>query len=88
MNSELMWPHRLAWPRTSDSHSEDRGSNPHGATKNLSLVLRGERTIAMINRIDRGYFYVFTFQRLRALSSDGAASFEHPSLLVCKISTD
>ena len=26
------WPHRLARSRTSDSHSEDWGSNPHGAT--------------------------------------------------------
>ena len=88
MNSELMWPHRLAWPRTLGSQPKDWGSNPHGATKNLSLVYRRERQIAMINHNDRGYFYVFTSQRLRALSSDGAASFEHPSLSVCKISTD
>lgn len=24
------WPHRLAWPRTSDFHSGNRGSNPLG----------------------------------------------------------
>ncbi len=27
------WPHRLARPRTLDSHSSGRGSNPLGATR-------------------------------------------------------
>ncbi len=31
------WPHRLARPRTPDSHSGDRGSNPLGATMNHSI---------------------------------------------------
>ncbi len=35
MSSKIMRPHRLVWPRTSDFHSDDRGSNPLGdAIKN------------------------------------------------------
>ena len=40
------WPHRLAWPRTPDSHSGDRGSNPLGATiaiSHIHLVKKGGR---------------------------------------------
>jgi hypothetical protein len=42
----------------------------------------------MIILIDRGYFYVLTFQRLRVLFSEEGTSFEHPSLLVIKISAE
>ena len=31
-------PHRLARPRTSDSHSEDRGSNPRGGAIYLPIL--------------------------------------------------
>jgi hypothetical protein len=27
-----IWPHRLAWSRTPDFHSDNRGSNPLGVT--------------------------------------------------------
>ena len=54
----------------------------------FSLIPRRERQIAMINCNDRGYFYVFTFQRLRAFLSDDTMSFSHISLLAFKISVE
>ncbi len=30
------WPHRLAWPRTPDFHSDNRGSNPLGVNETLA----------------------------------------------------
>ena len=32
------WPHRLARPRTPDSHSGDTGSNPVGATNKKGIL--------------------------------------------------
>ena len=60
---------------TSDSHSEDTGSNPVGAAKNLSLIYRRERHKALISLADQSFFLVFTFQRLRALFPDETTTF-------------
>jgi hypothetical protein len=36
---EREWPHRLAWPRTPDFHSDNRGSNPLG----VNTLPKGKR---------------------------------------------
>ena len=41
----MRWPHRLARPRTPDSHSGDRGSNPLGAAKEKRKTMENVRPI-------------------------------------------
>ncbi len=48
----LIWPHRLARPRTSDFHSGNRGSNPLGVIKYFETLAQSVEHLTFNEGVD------------------------------------
>ena len=73
----LTWPHRLAWSRTSDFHSGNRGSNPLGVNMNEALAQSVEH-LTFNERVDGSSpSSLITFHSARARPASIAVRASH-----------